>query len=132
MFKWFVKPFIDTYMIVAIDEIGQIEFPSTLRVFEAFGLFSFIVEAFFINIKQTGIGGSKELIKPIPNLITLFPMVPQNTDSPHLIIFLFSIKAMFIQILILIDGDVRISSRLIALSWVSACIANHYTFEVNC
>jgi hypothetical protein len=119
-------------MIVAINKIGQIEFPSTLRVFEAFGLFGFIIEAFFINIKQTSISGSKELIKSIPHLITLFPMVPQNADSPHLIIFLISIKAMFIQILILIDGYVGIGSRLITLSWVGACIANHYAFEVYC
>ncbi len=132
MFKWLVKPFIDSYMIVAINKIGQIEFPSTLRVFEAFGLFGFIIEAFFINIKQTSISGSKELIKSIPHLITLFPMVPQNADSPHLIIFLISIKAMFIQILILIDGYVGIGSRLITLSWVGACIANHYAFEVYC
>ena len=51
MSKWFVEELVDSDMIVAINEISQVEFSSTLRVFEAFGLLSFIVEAFFINIK---------------------------------------------------------------------------------
>lgn len=58
--SWLIEEVINAYVIITVNKISQIEFFSTLKLLKPFGrVFGFIVVTWQVNVKQTGVSGSK-------------------------------------------------------------------------
>lgn len=91
-----------------------------------------LVHALCIYVEHACLACVESLVDWGTYLRALSRMVAKPAGAlEHIELFLCD-KTVKEQELVLVDAEIDVVARLVALSWVGAGIADHYSFEVHC